>query len=224
MEQVNLFSIPIYRFPFADHTSFKAQAMPFLYDEELYSRNSVGPTGLQFTHPNLHRESVFAGFREFVQANLETVMTLWGYQPQIQMTGMWATRHFDRVGHHRHTHGNSFLTGVYYLSGTNSNAGTTFYNPNRSHNQIIPARIPETPQRLQHTHTESFQEGTLVIFPAWLEHNTATNDISRTNSVRYILSFNTMPLGKTTNDPFDRFNYLDASDAEMINYNSERIR
>ena len=224
MEKVDIFSIPLFRFQFENHLLFKQAVMPMLNDNASYTLNSGSNSLLQFTHAALHKDSAFSEFRNFVQSSLEEVMPVLGFEPLIQINSMWATRHLNGGSHHRHTHGNSFLAGVYYLSGTEENAGTTFYNVNRQSTQIIPARIPGKPLLLGYHHTEPFQEGTLIIFPAWLEHNTQTNQIRETKSLRHILSFNTMPVGKTNNDPFDRFNYLDASEAEMINSRREQVR
>jgi hypothetical protein len=46
------------------------------------------------------------------------------------------------------------------------------------------------------------------------------NNVSKT---RTIISFNIMPVGKTNNDCFDRYDYKQAEPSEMINELSERI-
>ena len=60
-----------------------------------------------------------------------------------------------------------------------------------------------------------WEEGKLIIFPAWAVHDTAIN---RSDRARTILSFNVMPLGKTNIDPFDRYHYQSVDNVEMINY------
>lgn len=220
MEQINLFSIPLYKFKFAEHDVHKPKIMEYLSNEEVYKANSR--RHLDFSSPNLHKEPVFAEFTNFVMNSLNETMTNLGFVPSIQLTGIWATRHRENGYHHRHTHGNSFLAGVYYLNGTADNSGTTFFNTNK-YNQIIPARQPGSSLRIRNSWASKFEEGTLLIFPSWLEHETNVNRLGTTNAIRHILSFNAMPLGKTTGDEFDRFNYQDVSNADMISLRDERI-
>lgn len=214
MQVVELFSIPIYRFKFLNHLMFKESIMPFMNDNSTYAHNTRPNSKLEFTIPDLHKQENFKPFRDFVQESAEKVMIDLGFEPGIQITGIWGIRHQEGAGHHRHNHGNSFLGGVYYLNGNEKNSGTVFYNPITHMNQIIPAR--QRAPKIQIRHFELFNEGTLVIFPAWLEHDTRINNLKITNSVRHILAFNSMPLGKTNHDEFDRFDYQDISESDMI--------
>ncbi len=220
MEHINLFSVPIYKFRFAEHETCKSKIMNYLNNDEVYKDNSRGH--LEFTSPNLHKLPEFEEFKNFVIDSSKEVMTNLGYVPSLQLTGLWATRHREFGFHHRHSHGNSFLAGVYYLNGTSNNSGTTFFNGNRN-TQIVPARLSNRSLKIPYQWTSKFEEGTLLIFPSWLEHETSVNRLEHTNSIRHILSFNIMPLGKTNSDEFDRFNYLDVSDADMISRRDDRF-
>ena len=48
------------------------------------------------------------------------------------------------------------------------------------------------------------------------KHRVAPNRLDVSGSVRHVLAFNSMPVGMTTSDEFDRYNYQDISAAEMI--------
>ena len=214
MEELKLFSIPLYKFKYPSHTDFKAAIMPYLWDDEVWKGAGPSNSHVDFTTPNLHKMEMFNPIKMFIKQSLEEAMTDLGFEPNIQMTGMWGTRHKGNQYHHRHSHQNSFLAGVYYLSGTQENSGTIFYNVHRRHTHIVPAM--KTQMKIRNDWVHPFEEGTLIIFPAWLEHSTHANNLNKTTSTRHILSFNSMPLGKTTNDVFDRFNFQDVSDVEMI--------
>ena len=214
MELVTAFSIPIYKFKFADHKRLKDKMMEYLLDPKVFEENTRPQTGLHFTAPNLNQIDVYKPIVDFMHSNVNLVMNDLGYVPQTQMTGMWATKQVDNGAHHRHSHGNSFLAGVYYLHGNISHVGTTFHFP-YNHTHIVPANNGR-PLRLAKTFTTYFEEGTLYIFPAWLEHGTGINRVERTGSERYILSFNTLPVGMTNHDPFDRYNYVDVPSSDMV--------
>jgi uncharacterized protein (TIGR02466 family) len=224
MECIELFSIPLYKFKFENHKEHKDSFMKYLDNDEIYRKNTRPGSALNFTSPNLHKEDAFKPFVDFSISSLESVMDDLGFLPNIQMTSMWATKHINQGFHHRHTHGNSFLAGVYYLHGTENNSGTTFYNTHKYSSYIIPAKKPETHMKMHSSHATKFEEGCLYIFPSWLEHSTGMNNLAMTNAVRHILSFNTMPLGKTNHDEFDRYYYQEASTENMITYREDRFK
>jgi Putative 2OG-Fe(II) oxygenase len=220
MNRMDLFSIPVYRIKFEDHKKYKDQWIEYLSQPEVCKDTTRRKT-LKFTHPNLHKEEMFLPFTNFASECLYAVMGDLGFEPQIQMTGLWGTIQEEGGYHHRHTHGNSFLAGVYYLEGNQNNSGTTFFNPSKEHRQIIPRRLVGRTTRINNQIDTKFEEGILYIFPAWLEHQTNTNRMAITGSVRKILSFNSMPVGKTNNDPFDRYNFPNTAGLDMINGYSE---
>lgn len=220
MQYRELFGVPMYRAKFDQHEELKASFLEFLKDEELYKRNTTRQS-LQFTHPNLHKEKLFSPFVDFVNSTLALAFEDMGYIPSFELTGLWSTKHPTGGYHHYHTHHNSFLAGVYYLDGDETSAGTSFENPCKLHNIIHPAKIPNSIKKPSDNYISPFEEGTLIIFPAWLSHSTAVNS---SNNERVILSFNSMPVGMTTNDEFDRYNYQSIKEAEMINFVDQRVK
>ena len=222
MERIDLFSIPIYKFKFDQHDQLKDQFTSYIKQREMFLKNTRVST-LMFTHPNLHKEELFKPFVDFSIESLQNVMDDLGFVPSIELTGLWGTHQQDGGYHHSHIHSNAFLAGVYYLEGNDATSGTNFYNTHQYHNVIRPAINGKQP-RIASMHKTRFEEGVLYIFPAWLQHNTDVNRVSKTQSFRTILSFNSMPVGKTNTDEFDRYNYPSVENADMINYMDERVK
>lgn len=211
-----LFGIPIYRIKFSRHDELKQTFIDYMENEEGFSM-TVSDT-IKFTNANLHKSPIFEPFVKFTEESLNRVMDDLNYVPSIKLTGLWGTKHEDGQFHHRHTHHNSFMAGVYYLHGSDNSSGTTFYNFHHYHTIIRPAEQKGKEASLAMSmHYERFNEGTLVIFPAWLPHDTGRNNMKRTQTSRYILSFNSMPVGMTTADMFDRYNYPDPTNMKLIN-------
>jgi uncharacterized protein (TIGR02466 family) len=210
MAQINAFTIPIWTFNFPQHDELKQQYIEYASDSANWGRDLPH---IKFGKATLHNEPLFKSFAEFVQLQTEWVMSQMGYQPKCQITSLWSTLQPPGGRHHRHIHGNTFLAGVYYLSGAAGTRGTTFYSPAAASHIIVPARLPGRNMLIAHRHSTEFVPGTLVIFPAWLEHQTDPNG---TNENRIILGFNSMPVGQTTADPFDRYVYQDMSDQPFI--------
>jgi uncharacterized protein (TIGR02466 family) len=217
MEVHNLFSIPVYKFKFGNHLIHKEKMMNYLNNDEVYRENTREKRkSLCFTRPNLQNIPEFKEFKSFAQLSLQIAMRDLGFVPSIQITGMWATKHHNGGSHHTHQHGNSFLTGVYYLHGNENHAGTTFHNVHRNHKQIVPEMIPGATLRHVDTVQTTFKEGTLFLFPSWLVHGTDTNNTEQTNDTRHILSFNGMPLGASAHDEFEKFDYQDMEKSTAI--------
>lgn len=215
MQTRMLFGIPVFRRKFERHEELKAQTLEFFKDKENF-RSATSRDTLLFTDANLHRLDLFKPYADFIVESLKIVMDATGFEPSIALTGLWGTVHPEGGFHHRHTHYNSFLAGVYYLDGTPQSSGTSFFNPMQYHNIIVPKFKDRRMHNAFSTVTMPFEEGTLIIFPAWLSHNTSFNNINRTNAYRKILSFNSMPVGTTNCDIYDRYTYSDVSNDEGL--------
>jgi len=216
----NLFGVPIWKMQFKHHDVLKPQWLEYMSDKENFKNHTMN-NRLYFTSAELHKEPVFEPLKDFFQQSLEYVMDDLGYLPNIGMTGMWGTVHPEGGYHHKHTHHNSFLAGVYYLDGNENSSGTTFFAHDHYQNIISPAKNKNKKFKMNLEYTHSFEEGTLIIFPAWLHHSTSSNNLKHTKKYRKIISFNSMPLGMTNTDPFDRYNYQDMLDKPLIKNNSE---
>lgn len=221
MEQIDLFAIPIYKFKFEQHQQYREAYLSYIKRREALINNSRRQT-LMFTHPNLHKEIAFQSFKDFATECVAKAMDDLGYVPSFEFTSMWGTHQQDGGFHHSHIHSNAFLAGVYYLEGNDKTPGTSFKNVQQYFNVINPA-VSGKPLKHKINHTLTFEEGTLYVFPGWLEHFTSTNNVNVTNSFRSILSFNVMPVGKTNTDEFDRYNFQSVQDADMISFKYERI-
>jgi uncharacterized protein (TIGR02466 family) len=214
---VAMFLTPLYVFSFPRHAELKEEAMSFLLDESLYENYSP-EAHIKLSHPNLHKSDALREHTVFIDKCLNFVMEEMGYSQPQSITSLWATRQTTGQFHHPHKHGNTFLAGTYYMNGTTGSCGTTFMNPDNL-TQISPNRNMNKPLRLNPTYTSEFVEGDFVVFPAWTLHNTNPN---MTDEERVVLGVNSMPIGKTSNEPYDRFFYQHA-DAVNMDFSEEEL-
>ena len=64
-----------------------------------------------------------------------------GYEKQkIEITQMWANQQNDGSHHPPHTHGNSILSGIYYIKATDNSSGTQFFDPKIQAHRFKPRR------------------------------------------------------------------------------------
>jgi len=112
------------------------------------------------------------------------------YKMDFQFTTSWATKTKPDGYSQKHTHPNSFLSGVYYPKG-DKNFNIKFFKKNYSSWQIIPIKHNELNAELHNFNI--FDDNVLFLFPSDLEH---AIDKNLSKEDRYSLAFNVIPLGE----------------------------
>ncbi|HXD40994.1 MAG TPA: 2OG-Fe(II) oxygenase family protein [Ramlibacter sp.] len=104
------------------------------------------------------------------------------------ITGCWATVLAPGASHKLHSHPNNFLSGVYYVR-TGEGADTiNFHDPRRQAGIIRPPVVELTAENTDQV-VVRVSDGTLLLFPSWLEHSV---DANRSGGERISISFNLM--------------------------------
>jgi uncharacterized protein (TIGR02466 family) len=109
---------------------------------------------------------------------------------EIKITECWATKTGKFQKHHPHTHPNSIISGIIYLT-DNPGANTQFYLPNPWHWVNSFLRIGKDGMGVN-TAEISPVVGKVIFFPGNLKHDTLPN---LTSTTRYTISFNTFMSG-----------------------------
>lgn len=106
----------------------------------------------------------------------------------IEITGCWATVLAPGASHKLHSHPNNFLSGAYYVR-TGAGADTlNFHDPRRQTGVIRPPVVELTAQNTDQV-VVRVRDGTLLLFPSYLEHSVDANESS---GERISISFNLM--------------------------------
>jgi uncharacterized protein (TIGR02466 family) len=131
-------------------------------------------------------------FRELVDCINEAAQSVLAYlkvgHEGFKVTGCWANLNAPGAGHPAHSHPNNYLSGVYYLRVQPGADTINFLDP-RPQTGII--RPPVTALTAENTDqvVVKVKRGTLLIFPAWLQHSV---DPNRSNRLRMSVGFNIM--------------------------------
>ena len=104
------------------------------------------------------------------------------------ITACWANVLAPGAEHRAHHHPNNFLSGVYYVSVAEGADTLQFHDPRAQVRVIRPPVRALTGENTDLVVTR-VKPGTLVLFPAWLEHSVPPN---RSAQNRISLSFNVM--------------------------------
>ncbi|TMH27481.1 MAG: hypothetical protein E6H66_23250, partial [Betaproteobacteria bacterium] len=109
-------------------------------------------------------------------------------QEAFEITGCWATVLAKGAIHKTHSHPNNFLSGVYYVRVYPGADTINFHDP-RSQTRIIRAPVVELTAENTDQVVVRVTNGTLLMFPSYLEHSVDTN---MSAEERISISFNIM--------------------------------
>ena len=220
-EMLDIFRLPVYTFKFDQHAKYKEEWSKYVTEYPYSGKRKR--SSFCSTTPNLHKTDLFNPLRVFFLECLYEVMSDIGFHCDLGLTSMWGTHHPEKGYHHSHAHFNSFFVGVYYLnSDTEETSGTVFENVLGDFmlTRPRPMKFAKVSTFYAHKYTCPFEEGKLIIFPAWLRHSTESNK----GNMRQIIGFNAMPIGLTAGDEYDRYMYDDFRDKPMYGDDFDQIQ
>jgi uncharacterized protein (TIGR02466 family) len=137
----------------------------------------------------LHEREAFAGLRDCVIGLGRRVLRFLHIPcDAIEITGCWANVLARGASHRRHAHPNNFLSGVYYVR-TPAGADTINFHDPRVQGAVIRPPVVELSAANTDQVVVRVCEGTLLMFPAWLEHSV---DANASDEERISVSFNVM--------------------------------
>ena len=145
------------------------------------------------SHPDLHEKKSVALLVNNIRESVRIISEqCYQYDPAygIDITAMWAN--IQKPGKHfkRHFHRNNIFSGVFYTNDEDGLPPIKFFNSIQP--QLSPTCV-ESNSFNSGTWTENCQKDTLLIFPAWLDHEVGINNSDRD---RLSISFNVMLRGR----------------------------
>lgn len=183
-----------------------------LLDDTIASLNSltVDDTWMEdvrckTTSDDLHLRYQFQDIKKVIESEVHSVYDDLGViRTKETITCMWANMSTAANRHALHSHGNSYMSGVLYLS-TPKDCGNIGFKDPRPGNEIIVPDYTDNSIFKNRTIEVRPKKGLLLIFPSWLYHGTLPGTFPDTET-RISLSFNTMPVTKV-NDFSRKANY-----------------
>jgi uncharacterized protein (TIGR02466 family) len=204
LNRFDYFPTPVWRFEMPEFEKHHKELAKYVArDEHYFVEREMN--GMHITEGNLHDKELHPELSivtDFFTSCFENVMDQMGYEKEIGITSMWATRHKQGGNHHEHVHHNTFLAGVLYLFDMDGNAnGTAFKNHNGNLYQIVPRLKKGARQFLTTQEQVPFVAGTAIIFPSWANHVALPSP----SKYRMIIGANCMPVGRTNSDHYHQY-------------------
>lgn len=106
----------------------------------------------------------------------------------LAITGCWVNMLAEGAAHKAHSHPNNFLSGVYYVRVGSGGDAINFHDP-RPQTGIIRPPVVELTRENADQVVVKVRPGTLLLFPAYLEHSV---DANNSGIERLSVSFNLM--------------------------------
>lgn len=125
----------------------------------------------------------------FISKHIEQLMTdmNWDTKKQIaKINNMWAIINTGGSANLRHQHGNSTISGAYYVRAPKNSGDIIFYDPRPAPVYSHPNATTPNPLNAQ-INGISPKEGVLVLFPSYLDHSVNEN---LSKDERIVISFN----------------------------------
>ena len=163
------------------------------YIKELQNKDQIGisKSNLKGWHSkdfNLNEKQP-QDFISLIYSSIEQVMhdMNWDKQKQIaKINNMWAIINTGGSANLRHQHGNSTISGAYYVRAPENAGDIIFYDPRPAPIYSHPNAVSPNSLNAQ-INGISPKEGALVLFPSYLDHSVNEN---KSNEERIVISFN----------------------------------
>ena len=186
-----LFPTPVWTIQLDNHKNINEKMYEFIKSNQKKDNIGINKSNVKGWHSKDFdlNEKIPQNFISFILPAIEQVMVdmNWDKQKQIaKINNMWAIINTGGSANLRHQHGNSTISGAYYVRAPRDSGDIVFYDPrpapvyshpNVVHPNMLNAQVNGiTPK-----------EGALVLFPSYLDHSVNEN---QSKEERIVISFN----------------------------------
>ncbi len=192
MNKPNLFfPTPVWTLQLSDYQSINKQMYKFIKITQSKDQQGISKSNIKGWHSkdfNM-QENEPKNFIKFILPAIEQVITDMNWEKQkqsININNMWAIINTGGSANLRHQHGNSTISGAYYVRAPKNSGNIVFYDPRPAPVYTYPKA--QKPNLLNaQVNGISPKEGALVLFPSYLDHSVNEN---LSNEERIVISFN----------------------------------
>ena len=192
MNKPNLFfPTPVWTLQLDNYQSINEQMYKFIKITQSKDQQGISKSNIKGWHSkdfNM-QENEPKDFIKFILPAIEQVINDMNWEKQkqsININNMWAIINTGGSANLRHQHGNSTISGAYYVRAPNNSGDIVFYDPRPAPVYTYPKAVNPNLLNAQ-VNGISPKEGALVLFPSYLDHSVNEN---LSNEERIVISFN----------------------------------
>ena len=186
-----LFPTPVWTLQLDNYKIVNEQMYDYIKSEQSKDQAGINKSNVKGWHSkdfNLNEDEP-QKFISFILPAIEQVMIDMNWEKQKQtakINNMWAIINTGGAANLRHQHGNSTISGAYYVRAPKNSGDIVFYDPRPapvySHPNVTNPNLLNA-----QVNGVSPKEGALVLFPSFLDHSVNEN---LSNNERIVISFN----------------------------------
>ena len=192
MNKPNLFfPTPVWTLQLDNYQSINEQMYEFIKINQSKDQEGISKSNIKGWHSkdfNM-QEIEPKNFIKFILPAIEQVITDMNWEKQkqsVNINNMWAIINTGGSANLRHQHGNSTISGAYYVRAPKNSGDIVFYDPRPAPVYTYPKAVNPNLLNAQ-VNGMSPKEGALVLFPSYLDHSVNEN---LSNEERIVISFN----------------------------------
>ena len=192
MNKPNLFfPTPVWTIQLDNYQSINEQMYEFIKITQSKDQEGISKSNIKGWHSkdfNM-QENEPKNFIKFILPAIEQVITDMNWEKQkqsININNMWAIINTGGSANLRHQHGNSTISGAYYVRAPKNSGDIVFYDPRPAPVYTYPKALYPNLLNAQ-VNGISPKEGVLVLFPSYLDHSVNEN---LSSEERIVISFN----------------------------------
>ena len=192
MSKPNLFfSTPVWTFQINNYENVNEEMYNYIKSEQKKDGTGITKSNIKGWHSkdfSLETKEP-QNFINLILPSIEQVMVDMNWEKQkqkIRISNMWAIINTGGSANTRHQHGNSTISGAYYVRAPKNSGDIIFYDPRPAPVYTYPNALSPNLLNAQ-IHGISPNEGSLVLFPSYLDHSVNEN---LSNDERIVISFN----------------------------------
>ena len=192
MNKPNLFfPTPVWTLQLDNYQSINEQMYKFIKITQSKDQQGISKSNIKGWHSkdfNM-QENEPKNFIKFILPAIEQVITDMNWEKQkqsININNMWAIINTGGSANLRHQHGNSTISGAYYVRAPKNSGDIVFYDPRPAPVYTYPKALNPNLLNAQ-VNGINPKEGALVLFPSYLDHSVNEN---LSNEERIVISFN----------------------------------
>ena len=192
------FPTPVWALQIENYKSVNEEMYTYIKNQQEKDQIGINKSNIKGWHSkdfNLNDKEP-KNFVSFVISYVEQVMLDMNWdkiKQSVKINNMWAIVNTGGSANSRHQHGNSTISGAYYVRAPESCGDIIFYDPRPAPVYSHPNATSPNSLNAQ-VNGISPKEGALVLFPSYLDHSVNEN---LSNDERIVISFNIIIQMKT---------------------------
>ena len=192
MNKPNLFfPTPVWTMQLDNFKTINEEMYKFIKETQSKDQDGINKSNIKGWHSKDFdlKNNEPRNFITFISPAIEKVMIDMNWEKEkqkVNINNMWAIINTGGSTNLRHQHGNSTISGAYYVRAPEKSGDIVFYDPRPAPAYSYPQAINPNLLNAQ-VNGISPKEGALVLFPSYLDHSVNEN---LSNDERIVISFN----------------------------------